>query len=338
MDRHLFPGSNTSRGFVGFFEDIRKNAVRTVILKGGPGVGKSTLMNDVGKRYAEKGYTVTYFHCSGDPDSLDAVSVRENGFVILDGTAPHVLDPRLPGAADGILNLGICLNEKQLQKQRSEIEAISQRIAGHYAACTRYLRGAREMREDARAVYAGAYPEKSRRDTEDALFSHFPSAPEGEEISAFAQAITWKGVLQQMDSVIGEEAVCLDMPWGFDCDLLLRPLWNAAQRARARTVLYRDPLEPDKLSHIQIGQTVFTTAVLLDAPAYAPALDQSRLARESARLSYDRAVYDLLLNQAVEHLAEAKRGHDEMERYYIDAMDYGRLNAVRQEFLEELPE
>ncbi len=73
--RHLFPGGNTAAGFVGFFESLRGKARRTVILKGGPGVGKSTLMGKVGKHYERLGLETDYYHCSGDPDSLDAVAV-----------------------------------------------------------------------------------------------------------------------------------------------------------------------------------------------------------------------------------------------------------------------
>ena len=51
---HLFPGGNTAAGFVGFFEDLRRQAQRTVILKGGPGVGKSTLMGKAGKQYEKR--------------------------------------------------------------------------------------------------------------------------------------------------------------------------------------------------------------------------------------------------------------------------------------------
>ena len=99
-----------------------------------------------------------------------------------------------------------------------------------------------------------------------------------------------------------------------------------------------DPLDAEKLGHIQAGDTVFTTAVVTDAPTVTPQLDQRLMSREEPRLSFDRAVYDLTLNQAVEALADAKQKHDQLERYYIDAMDYGRLNAIKQEVLEELPE
>lgn len=38
-----FLASNTAKGFVGYFSDFMASH-RTVILKGGPGTGKSTLM------------------------------------------------------------------------------------------------------------------------------------------------------------------------------------------------------------------------------------------------------------------------------------------------------
>ena len=338
MEHHLFPGSNTSHGFLGFFEGLVQNARRAVILKGGPGVGKSTLMAQVGRHYREKGYAVTYYHCSGDPDSLDAVAVEENGFLILDGTAPHIVDPSLPGAADGILNLGVCLNEKQLQDQREEISALSREIAGHYARCTRYLRAAAQMRADAAAAYAPAFGEKKRRALQKELMESCAFAPEGKEQRLFAQAITWKGIISRIDDVIGKKTVCLDVPWGFNSDQLLRPLMERARHTGTDFTCYCDPLEPEKIAHLRVGETVFTTAVLLDAPVFSPGLEKEMLSRQSARLSYDKAVYDLLVNQAVEALADAKGAHDSLERYYIDAMDYERLNAIKSEWMEELPE
>ena len=53
-------------------------AKRTLIIKGGPGVGKSTLMKKAGVHYEEEGMEVHYYHCSGDPDSVDAVYVPAN--------------------------------------------------------------------------------------------------------------------------------------------------------------------------------------------------------------------------------------------------------------------
>lgn len=335
--RHFFPGSNTAAGFVGFFENLRGQASRAVILKGGPGVGKSTLMREAGAHFEAKGLSVSYYHCSGDPDSLDAVFVPAAGFLILDGTAPHIVDPRCPGAKDGILNLGVCLDEKQLASQAEEIEGLNSTISACYAQAYRYLRAALEVKRDAGAVYGAALSPKEKRALTQSLLALLPGGPAGEEIHVFAQAITWKGVLQQVDSILEEAVQCLDLPWGYDPDELLRPLWAAAEQAGLRRVACHDPLDAGKLSHLCVGGLTVTTAVLMDAPVLTPEWDAAVLRREAHRLAFDRAVYDLCLNQAIESLTEAKRRHDALERYYIDAMDYPRLDEIKASFLSALP-
>ena len=334
---HAFPGSNTAAGFVGFFEELRRKARRTVILKGGPGVGKSTLMGKVGKHYERLGMAVGYYHCSGDPDSLDAVYVPQADFLVLDGTAPHVIDPTLPGAGDGILNLGVCLDEEQLAGQAEEISALNREISGCYAQAYRYLRAALAVRQDAAAVFEAALPEKEKRTLQREWAALLPSAGAGKESHAFAQAITWKGVLQETDGLVAETVYSLDVPWGFDADALLRPVWDAAGRREMERCAFHDPLDAGKLSHVTAGGVTFTTAVLLDAAVYAPELDGAVLRREGGRLAFDRAACELMQNQAVEALAQAKARHDALERYYADAMDYERLNEIQRGFLEALP-
>jgi hypothetical protein len=334
---HLFPGSNTAFGFVGFFEELHQQARRTVILKGGPGVGKSTLMGRVGKHFEKLGMDTGYYHCSGDPDSLDAVYAPQAGFLILDGTAPHVVDPAVPGARDGILNLGVCLNERRMEKHAEESAALKRDISACYAQATRYLRSALAVRQDAAAVYDAALDKNDCRMLQNELLALLPGGGEDEGLNAFAQAITWKGVLQETDAVLMETNYCLDLPWGFDADVFLRLLWEEAVWRGVKRTAYHDPLDPGKLLHVTVGKAAFTTAVMMDAPVFAPTLDASVLRRESARLAFDRAACELMQNQAVEALGRAKAGHDALERCYMDAMDYARLEEIQFEFLKTLP-
>ena len=73
MDICLFAGGNTATGFVSFYHQLCAQARYTTILKGGPGVGKSTFMREAAQAFRQKGHPVSYYACSGDPDSLDAV-------------------------------------------------------------------------------------------------------------------------------------------------------------------------------------------------------------------------------------------------------------------------
>ena len=92
--RHMFPGGNTSKGFFSFYNYIisQEEAKRIFILKGGPGVGKSTFMKKTANEMLERGYDVEFMHCSSDNNSLDGVVIPNIGVALIDGTAPHVVD------------------------------------------------------------------------------------------------------------------------------------------------------------------------------------------------------------------------------------------------------
>jgi len=86
-----FLGANSPAGFYSLYSELLppETANAIYILKGGPGCGKSTLMRRVAQAMEEKGASVEYIACSGDPDSLDAVVFPALNTAIVDGTAPH---------------------------------------------------------------------------------------------------------------------------------------------------------------------------------------------------------------------------------------------------------
>ena len=90
----IFSGGNTSKGFHSFMTILtQQEANRILCLKGGPGTGKSTLMKKVAKVFKDKGYSLEYHHCSSDDSSLDAIVIKRK-LAILDGTKPHIVDPK----------------------------------------------------------------------------------------------------------------------------------------------------------------------------------------------------------------------------------------------------
>ena len=91
--RHMFPGGNTPRGFYSFYSYIlpQDEAKRIFVIKGGPGVGKSTFMKKTALELVDRGYDVEFMHCSSDNESLDGIVVPKLGIAMIDGTAPHVV-------------------------------------------------------------------------------------------------------------------------------------------------------------------------------------------------------------------------------------------------------
>ena len=81
--RTLFPGAMGPEGFISCFDHLMDDALlrRKLILKGGPGVGKSTFMRRVHAALCANGEPSTLYFCSGDPDSLDGVAVPHAGLL-----------------------------------------------------------------------------------------------------------------------------------------------------------------------------------------------------------------------------------------------------------------
>ena len=90
-----FLGANSPSGFYSLYDQLLEpmEVEELLILKGGPGCGKSTLMGQVAARAEEQGLRVEYIRCSGDPDSLDAILLPDRRAAIVDGTAPHGTAP-----------------------------------------------------------------------------------------------------------------------------------------------------------------------------------------------------------------------------------------------------
>ena len=67
--REFFPGGNTPYGFHSYYNYIspQKEAEKIFCIKGGPGVGKSTLMKEICQHFIERNESVDLFRCSADP-------------------------------------------------------------------------------------------------------------------------------------------------------------------------------------------------------------------------------------------------------------------------------
>ena len=102
-----FLGANSCRGFSSLYEGYVDPAAGEFlrVIKGGPGCGKSTLMKRIGKAAEDAGLPVEYIHCSGDPESLDAVWLPTLRTGYVDGTAPHVIvtEVHFPGGIAGTI-------------------------------------------------------------------------------------------------------------------------------------------------------------------------------------------------------------------------------------------
>ena len=88
--KKVFPGGNTSKGFYSFYDQIiPEDAERIFVIKGGPGVGKSSFMRTIGEQLMNEGYDAEFHYCSSDNRSLDGLVIKKANVALIDGTAPQ---------------------------------------------------------------------------------------------------------------------------------------------------------------------------------------------------------------------------------------------------------
>lgn len=141
MGEKYFAASNTKDGFVSYFDDVfsEKYCDRIYILKGGPGVGKSTFMKKLAKLSEEKGFGTEYFLCSSDPYSLDGIIIKEKRVAVIDGTNPHSVEPAMAGVREIIVDLGRAWDTDLLLEKKDEITALSHQKKKYYNECYSFL-------------------------------------------------------------------------------------------------------------------------------------------------------------------------------------------------------
>ena len=127
--KNYFAGGNTARGFHNLYDSNLQGLDRLFILKGGPGTGKSSLMKKIGNEWLEKGYDIEFLHCSSDNNSIDGVLIPALKVGIVDGTAPHVIEPKAPGAVDEYINLGEAWDARALAIHKNTILKLTNQIS-----------------------------------------------------------------------------------------------------------------------------------------------------------------------------------------------------------------
>lgn len=345
--RSLFPGAMGPEGFISCFDHLlpQEELRRMLILKGGPGVGKSTFMRRIHAALCANEEPCTLYFCSGDPDSLDAVAVPHAGLLILDGTAPHVVDPKIPGARDSIINLGECLDEAAMRPRLPQIRACME----DHAACSRRaracLQAASALQRDNAAILASAADSARLAHMTRALVHTVLSAdappPDAAKAPAarpvITDAVTPKGELCLIAENPQPRVIRLVAHWGMDLTAVLRQLSLAARLAGYSVEEHINPMLPGHLLHLGIPalQTLVTTSDALPSEQtfdFAACVPQSSLLRHECTLEQGRAGVKLHMHRAVSALSQAKQLHDELETFYMPNMNFGawqkRLDAA----------
>jgi len=341
-------------GFFSYYDHIlpQEDADIIFVIKGGPGTGKSSFMKKIAREMLSRGHVVEFMHCSSDSDSLDGIVIRDLKAAMLDGTAPHVVDPKHPGAVDQILNFGVFWNEEGIRKHKKEIMEISREISRLFSRAYRYLHAAHDIYMDSASIHARALDRGKLNslaaELEKELFDgreHTGKA--GRERSLFASAIAPAGYVNYLDSLLNAGTVyAIRGDMGTGEEQVLERLRDKALRSGYDVEGFYCALNPRKLEHLVIPGL---DAAITTCNAYhryemgagksfdmMDLMDRGLVERCRVELEENRTVFDWLMSAAFKSIRRAKENHDSLERYYIPHMDFNALDELYKDILKRL--
>jgi len=352
MQTQYFLGANSPGGFYSLYHELMpaNRAEGVYILKGGAGCGKSSFMRRVARHAEAAGLDTVLIPCSGDPESLDGVIIPEKKLALVDGTAPHIVEPEYPGAVESYVNLGDCYDRAGLRPRRGEIIAATERYKGFYKGVYRCLEAAGQLRRDSRElVLTEALSARLRKRAAGIIRREIKKGggQAGKVTHRFLSAVTHRGRVMLWDTVSAQAKRVYELSDSYGlAHELLSPILAAAAAAGWDIIACPDPMAPDRLAHLILPGLSLAFVSTVPGAGW-PGRPYRRLRLDAMvdhdlykaarpRLRFSQKVTAALEEEAVAGLSQAKAAHDALEALYNPHVDFERVYAMADELAEQI--
>ena len=347
-----FLGANSCEGFVSVFGDCydANDGWKAYIIKGGPGTGKSSFMKYAVAKAIECGIDFELCPCSSDPDSLDGVIFPDIKTVIMDGTAPHTVDPVYPGVCETILNFGQFWQSDLFLDNRQEILNVTNKNKQLHRSGARYIRALGSLMDDNLKIAAACTDKQKVNNFAKKLCQKHitKKGGKGKEWVRFLSGITPKGVVFYGKSIAAKckTTIIIEDDYGNVADTVMRKVRDYSLNMGYEIVTVKNPFLPSTLiDHVIIPELSLCFVREYEYGHFDDGIRRiharrfvnvKQLHKSRERLKFNKKAVRQLLLSACEVLKDAKNTHDELENYYIKAMDFKALSKFADSFCEEL--
>lgn len=349
-----FAEGNTSRGSFHLFDSSLQQLDRVFILKGAPGTGKSRLIRSVADALSRQGEEVWLLHCARDPDSLDGVISPSLRVGVVDGTAPHALEPNLPGAVGEYVDLGAAWDSAALRAQRSDVERLNGAILEAYSEGYAKFAEALRVHDEWEAIYIDNFDREAANRLADRykelLFGDRQLGRQSRVDHRFLGAATPRGAVDFVPNLTAglEKRYFIKGRAGTGKSTVLKKLAQTASERGFDVEIYHCGFDPNSLDMVIVRELGFAIFDSTSPHEYFPErtgdeiIDMYELcvkpgtdeayAEELADVS---GRYKAAMREATACLARAKTLHERLERIYAGAMDFSKVDAIRDRILLE---
>lgn len=352
--KHYFAAANTEDGFVSFFDSVFNNVniSKIYILKGGPGVGKSTIMKKAAIIAEKKGLTVENYHCSSDPKSLDGVVIKEKKIVILDGTSPHVFDPVYPGARDVIINLGEAWDLNKLEQNFLPIKELSREKSASYKTAYRILHAAGIFDKELTDIGMSCFKYDKAYAAAKRLAEKLAQKEKVQSVCDFTvnNAISCDGKVRFFTHEKDAETLYFVKDVRNLSGVFFDMLEECLKKSGEYIVCGKNPLSPEKTDDIYLPDsktiisrydTEFCSLLEKNGVQYKVInlgrfVDAEKYRQQKTKYRFTERCFETLMNEAFFYLAKAGEYHAELEKIYSSATDYEKVAFLAEPIFKEI--
>ncbi len=341
-EKHFFASANSGLGFVSYFDKIFSVLEHHYIIKGGSGTGKSTFMKKVAEKAKSTGMSIEYFHCSSDPESLDGIIIKDLGIGVTDGTAPHIQDPKYPGAIDEIINVGDFWNKNELKKHREDIVEINSRKLSLFKEVYSYLGAAYNMENTMDRLSSAAVKYDKMDSVCNRITKLFSKKGRGKESIRLTEAITMNGK-HRFDPYLNdaETVYAIRDKYGI-AHIFLRKIYDEVCAIGKDRVISYSPLDQSKINMLYLPEENILFSVNPEYVNNEKTLNMDRFIdsekyREMRNLiRYTSGCKNQIMNGAYKALEKIKELHFELESIYIEAMNFEKKDEYESKLIDEM--
>lgn len=343
MEERYFIASNSSEGFCSYYDktfEIGK-FLNLYIIKGGSGTGKAFFMREIAREAEKRGFEVRYIYCSSDATSLDAIIIKDLKIAVLDGTAPHIFEPKMVGACEVLVDLGAFLNEKMLKSSRNAIENLMLEKQGAFRRAYRSLKAYRAISENIEDIIMPTVKIDKIRAYVKRFVRELDSG-EGIEEHILTRSIGMRG-LNAFDTYYRNADVYYEINDYFDtAHIFMRELYSQMSAKRLDLTISNNPIIPTRFDAIaeqsskltfEIGNEEYTDARQINMKRF---IDVHKLAKVRKEYRALARLRDDILDRSLAEFENVKKYHFVLEQIYGAAMDFDAKEQFTREFCNKI--
>lgn len=311
-----FATANTGAGFVSYLDNLNSGGL-TYIIKGGSGTGKSTMMKKIANHFADGGEEVELYYCSTDTQSLDGVFLPAKNILLVDGTAPHIVNPKFVGATHKVIDVGQFVDDKICEK-KEELLLLDKQKKLCFDSMYARLKSAK-MLDDANFEIAKNQTSVHHiQTTAKMLFSKIKNLRfQGKNCHVFLQSINAKHFNLEKKNNFKNITFASDRYQSF---LVMEKLKNMLDQIGAPYTIVHDCLSPEKIKNIIINNQIII----------------KNTKNNNKKINFNQKIIKKLINFAKNDVSAARKIHQKIEEIYVPNVHFAGIDKLTKNTILEI--